>query len=143
MKVSLTNFEDYSEIFRLNDIRNFREYQKESGLLNRTLEVLEENRAVLPDIDKYYAVTRKLMDIEKRKPDNEKSLVMLTDTYAEESEVFIREMINLEYLRRDMEQQLKEALAREDRLKEELEYIKGTSAYRHLLDKKVKKVFEE
>lgn len=72
MKVSLTNFEDYSEIFRLNDIRNFREYQKESGLLNRTLEVLEENRAVLPDIDKYYAVTRKLMDIEKRKPDNEK-----------------------------------------------------------------------
>lgn len=64
---------------------------------------------------------------------------MLTDTYAEESEVFIREMINLEYLRRDMEQQLKEALAREDRLKEELEYIKGTSAYRHLLDKKVKK----
>ena len=68
---------------------------------------------------------------------------MLTDTYAEESEVFIREMINLEYLRREMEQQLKEALAREDRLKEELKYIKGTRAYRHLLDKKVKKVFEE
>lgn len=143
MKVSLTNFEDYSEIFRLNDIRNSKEYQSESELLNRTLGVLEENRAVLPDIDKYYAVTRKLMDIENRKPDNEKSLVMLTNTYAEESEVFVKEMINLEYLRRDMEHQLREALAREERLKEELEYIKGTRAYRHLLDKKVKKAFEK
>lgn len=143
MKVTLTNFEDYSEIFRLNDIRNSKEYQKESGLLNRTFDILEENRAVLPDIDKYYAVTKKLIDIEKQKPENEKNLVMLTDTFAEESEVFIKEMINLEYLRRDMEQQLKEALAREDRLREEMEYIKGTRAYRHLLDKKVKKVFEE
>ncbi len=142
MKVSLTNFEEYSEIFRLNDIRNSKEFWQEARLLDRTLDVLEENRNVLPDIDKYYAVTKKLVEIEKKKPDNEKGLVMLTDTFAEESEVFIREMLNLAYLRRDMEQQLKEAIDCRNRLTEELEYIKGTKVYRYLLEKKVKETFE-
>lgn len=142
MKVTLNNFEDYSEIFRLNEIKSAKEYQSEKHLLDCIFGTLEENRSVLPDIDKYYAVTKKMIEIENQKQESEKNLITITDTFAEESEVFIREMINLEYLRRDMEKQLKEVIDAKDKLQEKLEYIKGTKVYRHLLDKKVSKTFE-
>lgn len=143
LKLVLTNFKDYSEIFRLQEIRGAMEFQQENKLLDRVFSEIEKNKEILPDIHKYYTVTKKMVDMENEKPNNEKGFVTLTDTFVEETQVFINEMINLAYLREDMEKQLRQAILEKDKMKEELEYIKGTKLYKHFLDKKVSKEFHD
>lgn len=143
IKIVQTHFENISEVFRMKDIEKKSIFEKEKTILNQVFTKLEDNRAVLKDIDKYYTVTKKLMAAEELKDENERKSVLCSTTFAEENSVFVSEMIKLEYLRRDMEKELKAKIEENRKLSEELNYIKGTKAYRCLLDKKVTGVFGE
>ena len=143
IKVIQTHFENVSEIFRMKEIEKTSMLKSEESLFNQIFGKLEENRSILTDIDKYFAVTKKLINIENSKKESERKFVISTDTFFEENNVFIGEMINREKLRREMEAELKAKIEENRRLTEELNYIKGSKIYKCLLEKKVSGVFDE
>lgn len=143
IKVIQTHFENASEIFRMKEIEKISLLNKEENLFNQIFGKLEENRGILVDIDKYFAVTKKLIEIENSKKESERKFVISTDTFLEENKVFIGEMINREKLRREMETELKAKIEENRRLTEELNYIKGSKIYKCLLEKKVSGVFDK
>lgn len=81
--------------------------EKDYIVIQSIFEVLEKNREVLPDIDKYFAVTKKLISQEQQKDSNNRELVFTTDTFKEELDECISQLINIAYLKRDIEENLR------------------------------------
>lgn len=144
-RLNICHFDEFAEILRLVNIHKDKKknYEKEQELkfFSELYGELEKHKSVLSDVDKYFHVTKKMQNELQSNVQNREAEILFSDTFALEMKECITQLANQAYMRKDLEDALRQKEAEYLEVKRELEFIKSTKAYRYLLNKKIEKQF--